>query len=72
MAALFALGVMSIAWTALVGALVALDRLLPWRRTATLGTATLLVLLGLLLFAAPGLLPALTLPAGAGMPLGAG
>ena len=69
MAALFALGAMSIAWAALVAALVALEKLLPWRRVATWGTAALLVALGLLLFAAPGAVPALTLPAGGGMPV---
>jgi predicted metal-binding membrane protein len=63
MASLFALGVMSIAWTALVAALVALEKILPWRRVATGGTAALLVVLGVLLLAAPGLVPALTLPA---------
>jgi len=69
MAALFALGAMSIAWAALVAALVALEKLLPWRRVATWGTAALLVALGLLLFAAPGAVPALTLPAGGAMPV---
>ncbi|MFL5941839.1 MAG: DUF2182 domain-containing protein [Gaiellaceae bacterium] len=61
-AALFALGVMSIAWTALVAALVALEKLLPWRRVATIGTGALLTVLGVLLLAAPGLVPGLTLP----------
>jgi predicted metal-binding membrane protein len=62
MAALFALGVMSIAWTAFVAALVALEKILPWRRVATLGTGALLALLGLLLLAAPAVVPVLTLP----------
>ena len=45
MAALFALGVMSIAWMAVVGGLIALEKTLPWRRVATYGVAaTLLVL----------------------------
>jgi predicted metal-binding membrane protein len=68
MAALFALGVMSVAWAALVAGLVALEKLLPWRRVATLVTAALFVSLGLLLFAAPGVVPALTLPGGGAMP----
>jgi len=34
MAALFALGVMSIAWMAFVAALIAAEKTLPWRRTA--------------------------------------
>jgi predicted metal-binding membrane protein len=68
MASLFALGVMSIAWAALVAGLVALEKLLPWRRVATLGTAAVFVSLGLLLVAAPELVPALTLPGGGAMP----
>ena len=68
-AALFALGVMSIAWAALVAGLVALERLLPWRRVATWGTAGLLVALGVLLLAAPGVVPALTLPGGGATPI---
>jgi len=62
MASLFALGVMSISWAALVAGLVALEKILPWRRIATATTTALLVVLGLLLLAAPGLVPALTLP----------
>jgi predicted metal-binding membrane protein len=69
MAALFALGVMSIAWAALVAGLVALEKLLPWRRAATWGTAGLLVALGVLLLAAPGAVPELTLPGGGAMPI---
>ena len=68
MAALFALGVMSIAWAALVAGLVALEKLLPWRRVATWGTAALLILLGGLVLAAPDLVPALVLPGYVGMP----
>ena len=62
MASLFALGVMSIAWTALVAGLIALEKTLPWRRVATGGTTALLVVLGVLLFVAPGTIPGLTLP----------
>jgi predicted metal-binding membrane protein len=69
MAALFALGVMSIAWAALVAGLVALEKLLPWRRVATWAAAALLVALGVLLLAAPGVVPALTLPGGGAMPM---
>jgi predicted metal-binding membrane protein len=53
---------MSIAWTALVAALVAFEKILPWRRAATRGTATLLAVLGVLLLAAPATVPGLTLP----------
>jgi len=62
MASLFALGVMSISWAALVAGLVALEKILPWRRIATATTTALVVVLGLLLLAAPDLVPALTLP----------
>jgi predicted metal-binding membrane protein len=62
MAALFALGVMSIAWTAFVAALVALEKILPWRRIATRGTGALLAVLGVLLLTVPAAVPALTLP----------
>lgn len=45
MAALFALGIMNLAWMAVVAALIALEKTLPWRRLATGGTS--LALLGL-------------------------
>lgn len=64
MASLFALGVMSIAWTALVAGLVGLEKTLPWRRVATGCTAGLLLALGMLLFSAPDRVPLLTLPGG--------
>ena len=65
MAALFALGVMSIAWMAFVAALIAAEKTLPWGRTVTYGTAAILLLLGILLIAAPDAIPGLTIP-GAG------
>ena len=68
MASLFALGVMSIAWTAFVAALIAVEKLLPWRHVATYGTATVLLVLGVLLLVAPEATPALTLPSGNPMP----
>jgi predicted metal-binding membrane protein len=64
MASLFALGVMSLVWMAFVAALIALEKTLPWRRVATYGTAAILLALGLLLLAAPDLVPALTIPGG--------
>jgi len=67
MAALFALGVMSIAWMAFVAALIAVEKILPWRRVAIWGTAAVLVVLGVLLVAAPDAIPGLTIP-GSGMP----
>jgi predicted metal-binding membrane protein len=62
MASLFALGVMSIVWMALVAGLIALEKTLPWRRVATYGTAGVLVVLGLFVLVAPGAVPGLTIP----------
>jgi predicted metal-binding membrane protein len=62
MASLFALGVMSIVWMAVVAGLIAFEKLIPWRRAATYGTAGVLLVLGVLLLAAPDALPALTIP----------
>jgi predicted metal-binding membrane protein len=68
MAALFALGLMSIAWMAFVAGLIAAEKLLPWRRAATYGTAAILLALGVLLLAAPDAVPALTIPGRDAMP----
>jgi predicted metal-binding membrane protein len=62
MAALFALGVMSVGWMVLVAALVATEKLLPWRTVATRGIAVLLVVLGIALAFAPEDVPGLTVP----------
>jgi predicted metal-binding membrane protein len=62
MAALFALGVMSLAWMALVGGFVLLEKVLPWERVATWGTAAVLVALAVALLAIPGSVPGLTVP----------
>ena len=62
MAALFALGVMSIGWMALVAALIAGERLLPSRLMGRQGVAVVLALLGLAVALAPGDVPGLTLP----------
>jgi predicted metal-binding membrane protein len=67
MASLFALGVMSVVWMAAVAGLIAVEKTLPWRRVATWGTAAVLLALGVLLFAAPGAVPALTVPGGGQM-----
>ena len=68
MASLFALGVMSIVWMAFVAAIIAAEKTLPWRRVATYGTAGILLVLGLLLLAAPDVVPALTIPGAGPMP----
>ena len=62
MASLFALGVMSIAWMAIVAGLIAVEKTLPWRRVATYGTAAVLIALGLLMLVSPAALPGLTIP----------
>ena len=66
MASLFALGVMSLAWMAFIAALIALEKILPWARAATWGTGALLLVVGVLLLAAPDAIPGLTLPDGGG------
>jgi predicted metal-binding membrane protein len=70
MAALFALGVMSISWMAFVSALIAVEKTVPWRRLATYGTAAILLGLGVLLLTAPGIVPALTIPGSHPMQMG--
>lgn len=65
MASLFALGVMSVVWMAVVAGIIAVEKLIPSRRVATYGTAALLLVLGLLMLVAPDVIPALTIP-GAG------
>jgi predicted metal-binding membrane protein len=65
MAALFALGVMSLAWTALVAALIALEKTLPWGRAVTWITAAVLLVLAVALVAAPHSVPGLVVPGAA-------
>ena len=68
MASLFALGVMSLTWMAVVAGLIAFEKTIPWRRTATYATTTILVLVGVIMLAAPDALPGLTVPAQDPMP----
>jgi predicted metal-binding membrane protein len=67
MVSLFSLGVMSLGWMALVAGLIAVEKTLPWARAVTLGTAALLLTLGVMLLAAPDALPGFTIPSGASM-----
>lgn len=62
MASLFALGVMSLAWMALIAGLIAFEKLIPSRRAATYGTTAVLLVLGTLLILAPDAIPGLTIP----------
>ena len=66
MAALFALGVMSVGWMVLVAALVATEKLAPWRTLATRGIAVLLAVLGIAVAVAPDDVPGLTVPGSSG------
>jgi predicted metal-binding membrane protein len=67
MASLFALGIMSIIWMAVVAALIAVEKLLPWRRVAVYGVTTVLLVLGLLLLISPTSIVGLTIPSSGGM-----
>jgi predicted metal-binding membrane protein len=62
MASLFALGVMSVVWMALVAGLIAFEKTVPWPRAASYGTAAVLLALGLLVLAAPDATPGLSTP----------
>jgi predicted metal-binding membrane protein len=65
MAALFALGVMSLTWMAFVAVLIALEKTLPWRRLTTWGTAAVLLVLAIALVASPHDVPGLVVPGSA-------
>jgi predicted metal-binding membrane protein len=62
MAALFALGVMSLGWMAVIAALIAAEKLVPRGAAANRGIALFLVLLGLAIASTPESVPGLTLP----------
>jgi predicted metal-binding membrane protein len=66
MAALFALGVMSVGWMVLIAALIAAEKLLPWQWAATYGVAAVLAGLGIWVAAAPADVPGLTVPGSPG------
>jgi predicted metal-binding membrane protein len=62
MAALFALGVMSLTWMGLVAVLVALEKVGPWGRGARLATAGVLVVLAAAILAVPHRVPGFVVP----------
>jgi predicted metal-binding membrane protein len=62
MAALFALGVMSLAWTAVVAGAIALEKTLPYRRIAIWSVTALLLALAVGVVVTPHDVPGLTLP----------
>jgi predicted metal-binding membrane protein len=71
MAALFAVGVMSIGWMALIAAFIAAEKLLPWPAAARRTVAVLLLALGLGVAFAPAEVPGFAEPHG-GMHEGGG
>jgi len=70
MASLFALGIMSISWMAVMSALIAVEKTVPSRRIATHGVTAILLVLGVLLLVAPGAIPDLTIPGSHPMQMG--
>ena len=64
MAALFAVGLMSLGWMALIAAFIAAEKLLPWPAMARRTVAVLLLALGLGVAIAPGDVPGFTEPHG--------
>jgi predicted metal-binding membrane protein len=62
MAALFALGVMSIAWMVVIAIVVTVEKLLPWTVIAIGSTAAALALLGAAIVVSPAHVPWMTIP----------
>ena len=65
MTALFALGVMSVAWMALIAVFIAAEKLLPWRRAAATFVSFVLLGLGLAVAIVPERVPGLMTADGA-------
>ncbi|HMJ72510.1 MAG TPA: DUF2182 domain-containing protein [Solirubrobacterales bacterium] len=66
MAVLLALGAMSVGWMAFVAALIAIEKLAPWKSAANRAIAVTLVALGLAVAIVPAQVPGLTVPTSAG------
>jgi len=66
MTALFALGVMSILWMAVVAGLITIEKLAPWRRVAVWSTTLLLLALAVGVLAAPAAVPGFVISGGSG------
>ena len=60
MAALIALGAMSVGWMVFVAGLIAIEKLVPWQPTASRSIAVLLAVLGLAVALTPGRVPGLS------------
>ena len=67
MAALFAVGVMSVGWMALIAAFIAAEKLLPWPVVARHAVAVTLLVLGLGVALAPHSVPGFSEPSGMNM-----
>ena len=61
MVALFALGVMSVGWMALVGAFIAMEKMLPWKRFANRIVAVALAVIALGVALAPAAMPGMAM-----------
>jgi predicted metal-binding membrane protein len=62
MAALVAIGLMNVAWMAVIAAVIAAEKLLPWRAITNRGIAAMLAVLAIAVAFAPADVPALTIP----------
>ncbi len=62
MAALFAVGVMSIGWMVVIAVVIAAEKLLPWPVIASGSTAALLIVVGIAVAFFPHDVPGLTIP----------
>ena len=69
MAGLFALGIMSITWMAVIAALITLEKTVPWRPLGTAVTAGVLIVLAAAVLAVPGEVPGLVVPSGPHHPM---
>ena len=67
MAALFALGVMSLVWMAVIAALITVEKTLPWRRSALTFTTVVLLALAVMVVVAPPAIPGLVAPGTSGV-----
>ena len=65
MAALFALGVMSLVWMAVVAAFITAEKTIPWRRPVVWGTTAILLALAVMVAVAPHSVPGLVVPGSA-------
>jgi predicted metal-binding membrane protein len=65
MAALFALGVMSLVWMAVIAAVIAAEKTIPWRRSVVWTTTAILLALAVMVAVAPHSVPGLVVPGSA-------